>query len=444
MSQTSHLSKGTPIVVTGLGPAVVIKPTIAGAMVALRENGLILDLPLSKIRIVDLDRKTSQKAEISVLTHIRLRALEALRFGLVPQYMIDQFTLGYRDLDAWVCKHLPAARNGKPVACEVRGPFGTGKSHTVAVTRYIAEQQGYLHARVEVDGVSVSFSNPGKLLHTLWTTLKGKGFEPELPMLELYLRALQASPQAATSAVEYLMTTRDNLEAVRKLRLYSLIDQHGQLIEGLLTGSEEHTGTMARDIISKSAPIPKGHVNLVPAMSRKVVERPGCFVESLVGTALLAAVAGYKGLVVTVDEFEGEYGDYQRLKQTRETIAALREYFQNENYLPRAPLALFFATVGAGASGDELIDGLVKVSGGGHHLLRQWNTHQIMELSQKLYKLYCDAYDLGHQYTPDMAEKALKTLKGGADITSDLIRQWIKLYIGLLDIAYGPPGGANK
>lgn len=444
MIQPAEVRKGTPVVVAGLGPASVVRPTLTGALVELSENGLVLDLPLSKIRSVVGGNGAAQKTPISDLTHIRLRALEALRFGLVPKHMIDEFTLGYASLETWVRNHLPGARHGKPVVCEVRGPFGTGKSHTVAVVRHIAEKQGYLHARVEVDGQTVSFCNPGKLLHTLWATLMGKGFEPEYPVLELYLRALQAAPQAATSAVEYLMTARDNLETVRQLRLHNAVDHHAQLIEGLLTGSEEHTGPMARDVIVRSTPIARRLVNLVPAMSRTVVDRPGCLVESMVGTALLSVVAGYKGLVVTVDEFEAEYGDYQRLRQVRDVLAAFQEYFQDENYLPSAPLSIFFATVGSGTSGDDIVGGLVKFSEGGHHLLKPWSDRQVMELSQKLHKLYCDAYELSHPYSSVMAEQALKILKGDAAITSGLIRGYIKLYIGLLDIAHGPPGGAKK
>jgi len=439
MNQRLPLSKGDAVVVSGLGLAVVVKPTLAGAMVAIRENGLLLDLPWSKIRSLEKDNGSAPSTQISELTHARLRALEALRFGLVPQSMLNQFTLGYSDLSAWVGSSLSGLLKNKPVICEVRGPFGTGKSHTVALVRHIAEQQGYLHARVEVDGQNVSFSSPGVFLQILWATLKGKGFEPEYPMLDLYLRALQASPTAAASAVEYLMTTRDNLESVRKLRQYNVIEQHGQLLEGLLTGSEEHTGTSARDVFVRNAPILKGQVNLVPVMSRKLFDRPGCLVESLVGTALLAVVAGYKGLVVTVDEFEVEYVDVQRLKLVREVVAALREYFENEHYLPSAPLSIFFATVGAGASGDEIIDGLVKVSGGSHHLLRQWNDQQLLELSKKLHELYRNVYGLAINWEPVIAGEALKMLKGDDDITSGIIRGYIKLYIGLLDIKYGPP-----
>src|SRR5690606_6763301 len=98
---------------------------------------------------------------------------EALRFGLVPHAHLEELTIGIAQLDAWVTSRLPHTNGGAPKVSEVCGPFGTGKSHMMAVVRHAASKNNYLTARVEIDGQNVTLSDPERLLYALWSTLEG-------------------------------------------------------------------------------------------------------------------------------------------------------------------------------------------------------------------------------------------------------------------------------
>ena len=51
----------------------------------------------------------------------------------------------------------------------------------MAVVRQIALDQGYLAAKIEIDGKSNNFSAPQRLLYNIWLSLEGKGLSLRHP-----------------------------------------------------------------------------------------------------------------------------------------------------------------------------------------------------------------------------------------------------------------------
>ena len=88
----------------------------------------------------------------------------------MPQQHIEDLTLGFAELEAWTLGRFPAARGDRPLVSAITGPFGTGKSHTMAVIRHLAQREGYVTARVEVDGQTISLAKPETFLYHLWGT----------------------------------------------------------------------------------------------------------------------------------------------------------------------------------------------------------------------------------------------------------------------------------
>jgi hypothetical protein len=144
--------------------------------------------------------------------------------------------------------------------------------------------------------------------------------------------------------------------------------------------------------------------------------------------------------VVTIDEFEVEYTMAQGgFTQVKELLSLLASYLTENTDLPMAPLAIFFATVGQdGHQGDILIEDLISRSGGDSFILTPWASQQRIELAQKIFVLYQQAYGLEGGIDPLLARNVEELLVDSGHGDSDLIRMYIKWYLALLDSKYGP------
>jgi hypothetical protein len=304
---------------------------------------------------------------------------------------------------------------------------------------------GYVVARVEVDGRAVSLSAPAKLLHQLWSTTSAGDHRSATPLVDLYLEAISAGRPAPSIAPRGIDRIRQNYEVVATIRRAGHIDKHAVTLEGLLSSSEEMTAAQAKREFLAESNVYFWECSPRPMIGSRVEDRPFDFVEVLAGHATIARLAGYKGLVVTVDEFEVEQTQTRfqtRLQHSRvqELLGILTKYFAgNLDYAP-APLAMFFATVGADDhEGDNAISAMVGDSPDGHHYLEPWSAHQRAELAERIHGVYCDAYGLSADFDIQPIQRVEEQLRRFGDADSGLVRAFIKRYVALLDVAYGPP-----
>ncbi len=465
MSPTWVPKTGLLVTARTFGRAVVSRVTRNGVLVQLPEfGGLEVELaadeltPLNtesdleeQVMRVDSANNTDRLANSTEPDAVPLagdvdarKSIEALRFGLVPKQGIEELTLGFADLQTWILSRFPCVRDGRPRVSSITGPFGTGKSHTMEVIRYLARREGYVVARVEVDGQTVSLSNPARLLHHLWATTAAEDFQSSTPLLDLYLKAINAgrpSPSIVRSQWN-IDRIKHNYEAVQTIKRAGHIDKYANLLESLLSSSDEITAAQARSRLVSEPNVSFGSYGPKPMIGNRVAERPSNFVEVLVGHAVIARLAGYMGLIITIDEFEVEgmmsWTQYQRVT---DLLDALTQYLRGDvvDY-ESAPFGLFFATVGDDLhEGDAAIRKMLGEDKGGYYHLQSWSPDQRSVLATRLHYLYCAAYGMKHEFDEAIVERIEDQLELSGYDDSGLIRAFIKRYIGTLDALYGPP-----
>lgn len=351
----------------GLATVLEVRPT--GVWVHLAQQKRYATLNITEIfpdAPTDAGRgkRASVPGPVRPLVSPERRTLEALRFGLVPVEGLEDFTIGFDDLRSWTLSRLPDA-SGKPSVSEICGPFGTGKSHSMAAIRHVARQEGFVTAGVEVDGRNVSLSEPERVLYSLWRSLRAEDLSSATPLLELYLRAIGRNERAPMMSPGGQDRIWNNYSTVRFMQRGELIDSLGYEMDCVLCSSDE---VLASEVERRIRSAAWGLDSKVMRMiGRKVDERPHDFVESLAGQAMVAKLAGYKGLVVTIDEFEVEqrFLSAQMLERVDALLAGLLNYLQGKSAVRAAPLAIFIASVGQEHHrGDAAVDEMIEAADG--------------------------------------------------------------------------------
>lgn len=386
--------------------------------------------------------KTPTVPAPAVRKEIQLRQdVEALRFGLVPKARLEDLTIGFSGLEDWIGQRLPHQNGGGTKVSEICGPFGTGKSHTAAVVRHVARKLNYLTARVEVDGRTVSLSDPERLLNSLWPTLVGPGLESATPIVDLYVKAAARTSLIPRVAPRGIDRVEQNYQVVRSLHRAGVLDSHAYELEALLESSDEFTANEVMRSLKRDGRLTFTDTRVYRMIGKSVGDRPYDFVESLAGVALAARLAGYEGLAVTIDEFEVESYALSPKMQMRawQVLSVLREYLAGETAHRPAPIALFIATVGEeGHLGDAVVQLLVDGENDGRYRLRSMSRANRGTLARRIHSLYCDAYAVDDAFDPSLAEGVEESLAASAG-DSDITRSFIKRYVGRLDWVYGPP-----
>jgi hypothetical protein len=447
-------ARGETVVAGPFGKGIVQRVTRTAALILLENSGVKVELPLQEIAPLGSGAATPAKAERATVklpeegkpadsdTKVRKRrAIEALRFGLVPEDAIEELTLGYEELREWVLDRLPHVHGGSPQVSEICGPYGSGKSHTMAVIRYLARREGYVTARVEVDGLNVSLSDPERLLYALWGTLRANGLESSTPLLDLCVKAIDAGNPPPSVAPRGIDRVHDNYSTARLLkRSPEALDNHGHKLDAVMSSSDEFTASEVALEISREPSIHAFDVVVRRMIGQKVADRPYDFVETWIGYSLVARLAGYKGLCITIDEFEVErLLPRLRFDRVEKLLLVLQKYFAGDLDHPRAPLAVFFATVGQeGHDGDMVVDRLVEASGGGYYRLRAPSRVERIELARRIYVQYSEAYGVTESFSASVAESVENYLQERGAPDGGLIRAFIKTYVGALDSLHGP------
>jgi len=449
---------GSRVRAGSLGAATVIHPTVRGALVELdRPVKMRIECPNESLELLGpapraaaaSSRHPGPARNLGAPNDPR-RAIEALRFGVVPPTHVDQLTIGYDEFSTWVLARLPDTNDGFPQMSEVAGAFGTGKSHAMAVIREVAAHRGYLTTRVEVDGKTISLSDPSELLGALLPTLSGESHDGDGPLVGLYSRAIKSLGGRAEPLIEACERIADNVGSTRVLGRDKSFDDIEPWLERLLSSDPSLTVTEFRSEVVRGNPV------LADALawdakyrprtlvSRTVVDRPTDFLKALMGTAALARAAGLAGLVVTIDELEVEHFlPRNKLERVVALVHELIKYLDQRRSARPWPLAVFVASVGQqGHAGDVIIEAIVDNSSGGRYVLSEWPLASLAILGERISGLYGEAYGVTGIDVVAVTQAARERLTRADLSGSGLIRAFIKSTVAELDMRLGPPARA--
>jgi len=387
----------------------------------------------------------------------QMKCIDALRFGLVPYDYIKELTLGYSDFEKWVLKSLPDSSEGNcQITHNIIGDYGEGKSHAMGVIRYIALREGYLVGNIEVDGSSVTLSDPKTLIYMLMSSLKAKDLPSTMPLLNLYLKAIHSEGYTLSGDISVAPRGMDRVQRMCKvietIDKNNLIDECDYLIDVILTCSNEMTaGEVKRDLIEQSGCVIDQFTQVNPMIGSTVADRPVDFLETLIGTTDIAQRAGYKGFIITIDEMEVESRQLKReqYKRTIDLFNVLLSYFNGDTEHAGVPLGICFASVfeERDTVPEEVlnkISDLVKVSGGSMKKIRYFegwdpNDAEQVTLVKRIHQIYKEAYACNGYSDNEILKKLEGALGKAGTGESGGIRSFIKQYVSYLDSIYGPP-----
>jgi hypothetical protein len=416
------------------------------AQVSLQDfGGLCVRLPVDELEPADPPPAVPDPVPIRPVADptraALLRSAEALRFGIVPAEAISRVTVGFQEIESWVTGRLPS--NGRPTVSEISGSFGTGKSHIMAAIRHIAASAGYVTASVEVDGSGVTLSDPGMLLFHLLGTIDSEKGLTATPMIELNQRACERGYQGTREALAGFARILANYDTVACLKQAGDLDAFETTLDLLMAGSNDRPATdIRREILLEASPgVNRFRIDPKRLVGVPVDERPIDFADCLLGYARLATRAGFKGLVVTLDEFEVEYRAFG-FKYVPPRVLTLVDVLSRRlaSLEATGPLALFIAAVGQGGEeGDAVVQQLLDAANGDRRRLRKWTSTSLRQLAKRVHKLYAEAYGLADAYDEKLTEQVERTIQDADVDDVGHVRAFVKSYVAELDRRFGPP-----
>jgi len=269
--------------------------------------------------------------------------------------------------------------------------------------------------------------------------VRAKGLDSTTPILDLCLKAIQAGHPAPVIAPKGIDRVHDNYNTTRLIKRPDLRDKHGYDLNAIMESSDEFTAAQVARKISSEPSISAFDVKVRRMIGRMVVDRPCDFIAAWVGYAVLSKLAGYNGLVITIDEFEVEPLFASKFNRVTDLLKVLASYLKGELGHPAAPLSVFFAAVGEeGHTGDKFVDRLIDDAKGDYYSVQAWSRVDRTELSKRIFELYSKAYGLNQEYVPAVADSVETELDKSGAGDGGLIRAFIKTYVGALDSLYGP------
>lgn len=452
----ASLREGMRVVTERFGAGMITRVTGSGALVLLdKMPARPIQLPMSELSAEDTEdaliefieptrRELVKTARMTAYQQAARRSIEALRFGVVPSASVEELTVGFDELQDWVGKQLPTAGDSTARVCEVCGVFGSGKSHTMAAIRLIAQEAGFVIAHVEVNGADVSLSDPEGVLRQLLPTATGEDLESATPLLDLHVAAIENGYDQVCSALVGYDRVLANIGTIVALRRRNCLEQHAEDIDAFLSCSDALTTSQLQnqvyaDIVQRGGNWRSDPFALKRLIGLATAERPSDFVCCLLAYTALAKRAGFKGMVITIDEFEVEYHlTYTKLERVKGLLRAMRDEMAGAE----APLAIFIATVGQeGHAGDAFVSMLVEASGGAEYDLEEWSPGMLRKLAENIHCLYETAYRLDAGFDKKQVSSVERLLDDDDVAESGHVRAFIKGYVASLDVQYGPGRG---
>ncbi len=278
------------------------------------------------------------------------------------------------------------------------------------------------------------------LLNNLWSSLPENDIASEFPLIELYKKVITNSIIPSKIICGNNDKIKNNLTTIYNLWRAGYLEQYSHILDSIISSSTEYTTSQALKMI-KAHNVNKSLITIERMIGQKIENRASNFIESLAGHAALIKLAGYKGLIVTLDEFEIEYIERNRIKKITQLLETLHNYFKRNTDFLYAPMGIFFAAIDQeGQEGDPIIRKYIAFDKENRYHLKIFNKDQLIILAKKIYTIYCKAYSLQYKFNPGIITEVENLVAKKIEYDdSGLIRSFIKWYLSLLDMNYGPP-----
>ncbi len=269
------------------------------------------------------DLKTNLSDEVA--SHSALLTLEAMRLGVVPDHQLDAYTVGRtRELEL-VQNDLDAVDDGRGAVRAFLGDYGTGKTHLLELIRQFAGARGFVTARVVLNPEETAPSHPKRVYRQLVRSLEYPDVPQGRRLRPLFEKAADNEAVLQQFHVDRRVKAREVLDegahlyltpALRYFRTLELGEDNGRSHNAdALTEEEREEGLVLLFNWLEGHPTISNQE--IDDMLRRLVRRQGRIFSMmdyrpwariygyiLSGLASLTRLAGYRGLVVLIDEAE--------------------------------------------------------------------------------------------------------------------------------------------
>jgi hypothetical protein len=262
-----------------------------------RYGAVDIQVPARELRVLPFEPApvaAAAPADVPALAEpAQLQLLEALRLGTVPADGLDLYTVGReRELAAAEADLAECVRAGGS-ARVVLGDYGSGKTHLLEHIAARALAEGFVVARASLDPVDVPASHPRRVYRPLASELAYPGGETARGVLPLLERAV-----ASDEARRRFLTEGRHLYLTPALKLFEALgaDASGPLCDWLEGSPQAFTPELNEQFGLHGE-------DRLPAL---LDYRPWAHIYAhlLSGMAGMARAAGWRGLVVLLDEGE--------------------------------------------------------------------------------------------------------------------------------------------
>lgn len=386
------------------------------------------------------------------------KCIDALRFGLVPHEYISDLTIGFSSEEKSIVPSFPSSSDTMPQKIhQVTGQFGEGKSHKMSLIRDLAVKNGYIVGRIEVDGKRITLADPKMLNYSIMNSLKGNNLNKVQSILDLYLKSINNGHDCPKIYSQPDSKDKNNVEkiyqTIEKLNNHDYIESFDYILHDVLTCSDDRTANEACNEIYRetNGRLSEDEIKFNQMISWSLIDRPRNFLESIIGATLIAKQAGYKGFIITIDEYEVEEtlrSGRQNEEKAKKLIDLMQQYILGKTAFTNAPLGIYIATVPSSKTSETdkrlSLHDLIEVSGGKSFKLKPfsgWNRKNLdlVEFVRKVHTMYIDVYGCSPLDEKKLFSEIDKQMVDLDLFESGGIRSFMKRFVEFLDVEYGPP-----
>ena len=357
------------------------------------------------------------------------QAILALRLGQVTERVAKLVTVGTEEIETFFREIVERAESKQPAFMVVEGPWGTGKTHALALLRGIAVENKMAVAQVVLDGVASTLSRPNELLREI---VRGVAFPSDNGQDDLLDLVISFARDQRTDIL-YQNGLTILAEALKAVPPEATNNPDAvELIESYLAG--EVSANQIRKQLSQTYDRTSGFVSL-KAVRR--ADQPERFATLLGEWALAARSLHSHGLVVILDEADVELAfaksaqDQEQRNRLLEEIAALRAV--------AVPLAVVIAVApGAEIAGfSSPTEYLSSQLGKDCRVAKvpELRPRNLVEVAEKIVRIYDEAYPQSSTILRSAWEPVAKALiESGKNSPGGIVpRRFIRSFIEHLD-----------